>query len=103
MPELTAKAKVNSLAQPAPSATGSMESLTLEQELLLCEKLGMNKEALRERCFDIYQLIEIRKGLQSKVDIRQYLNPAMPWTEMEEIRRERGAGRHMTGERERGV
>ncbi len=102
MPELTAKAKVNSLAQPAPSATDSMESLTLEQELLLCEKLGMNKEALRERCFDIYQLIEIRKGLQSKVDIRQYLNPAMPWTEMEEIRRELEDGIDMSEYREKG-
>lgn len=57
-----------------------------ERELLLCKKAGGDVEKYRRLSFNVLQLEQIRRGLESKIDVSAYLDPEMSWVEMEEIR-----------------
>lgn len=57
-----------------------------ERELLLCQKAGGDVEKYRHLSFDVLQLEQIRKGLESGVDVSVYLDPKKSWLEMEETR-----------------
>lgn len=73
-----------------------------ERELELCANAGADVDKLKALGFNALQLAEIRKGLLEKVDINKYLNPDMPWTEMEELRLEMSQGIDMSSYREQG-
>ena len=60
-----------------------LESDTLERELELCGKLGADVDALKSLNFDIYQLAEIRKGYEARIDVSRYLDPKLSWSQME--------------------
>lgn len=79
-----------------------LESNTLERELELCATYGADVDALKSLNFDIYQLAEIRKGYESKVDVGKYLDPGLSWSQMEEIRLELTENIDMTPYREKG-
>lgn len=57
-----------------------------ERELLLCQKAGGDVEKYRRLSFDVAQLEQIRKGLETGIDVSAYLDPEKSWVEMEEIR-----------------
>ena len=59
-----------------------------EQELLLCRAARGDIDVIRAEKFDLYQLTEVRKGLQSGVDVRKYMSSSIPWMQMEELRLE---------------
>ena len=71
-------------------------------ELLLIKKKGFDTELLKDKKFNIYQLAEIRKGLETGVDVQAYLDPRKPWNEMEEIRLELQSGIDMSIYRDAG-
>ena len=58
------------------------------QELELCRAAGADTDKLRSGKFDLYQLTEIRKGLQSGVNVSRYMSSSIPWMQMEELRLE---------------
>ncbi len=74
----------------------------LSNELLLIKKHGFDVSLLENKKFNIYQLAEIRKGLETGVDVQKYFDPEMPWNEMEEIRLELQTGIDMSMYREAG-
>ncbi len=74
----------------------------ISNEMLLIKKHGFDTSALEGKKFNVYQLAEIRKGLETGVDVSHYLNPSIPWNEMEEIRLELQTGIDMTLYREAG-
>lgn len=59
-----------------------------EQELALCLAAGGDIDTIRGEQLDLYQLTEVRKGLQSRVDVRKYMSASIPWMQMEELRLE---------------
>lgn len=63
-----------------------------EKELLLCQKAGGDIERYRRLSFNELQLEQIRKGLESKIDVEVYMDPAKSWLEMELIRTSLEAG-----------
>lgn len=63
-----------------------------EKELLLCKKAGGDIERYRRLSFNALQLEQIRKGLESKVDVELFMDPAKNWLEMELIRTSLEAG-----------
>lgn len=63
-----------------------------EKELLLCKKAGGDIERYRRLSFNALQLEQIRKGLESKVDVELFMDPAKSWLEMELIRTSLEAG-----------
>lgn len=79
-----------------------LESDTLERELELCGKLGADVDALKSLNFDIYQLAEIRKGYEARIDVSRYLDPKLSWSQMEEIRLELTERIDMSAYRENG-
>ncbi len=58
------------------------------EELRLCGAAGGNENELKKLGFDVYQLSEIRKGLEAKIDVNKYYDPKIPWFVMEGIRLE---------------
>ncbi|MCR5177464.1 MAG: FapA family protein [Lachnospiraceae bacterium] len=63
---------------------------------------GLDFDEVRAGGFDSYQLTEITKGLESGVDVKAYLDPEMPWTEMEEYRLELEQGVDLSEYRSKG-
>lgn len=59
-----------------------------KKERRLCIELGLDAAVLDAAPFDIYQLAEIRKGLESEIDVTAYLDASIPWVQMAEIRLE---------------
>lgn len=57
-----------------------------EHELELCQKAGGDIERYRRLSFDVYQLEQIRLGLESGIDTERYMDPSLSWMEMENIR-----------------
>lgn len=57
-----------------------------QKELLLCQKAGGDIDRYRRLSFDVLQLEQIRRGLESGVDVEVYLDPHKSWLEMEETR-----------------
>lgn len=57
-----------------------------ERELELCQNAGGDIERYRRLFFDVFQLEQIRLGLEHGVDVEQYMNPELTWLEMENIR-----------------
>lgn len=57
-----------------------------QKELLLCQKAGGDIDRYRRLSFDVLQLEQIRRGLESGVDVEVYLDPQKSWLEMEETR-----------------
>ncbi|MCR4992129.1 MAG: FapA family protein [Lachnospiraceae bacterium] len=74
----------------------------LANEMLLIKKRGLDIELIQDKKFNIYQLAEIRKGLENGVDVKVYLDPEKPWNEMEEIRLELQSGIDMSQYRDAG-
>lgn len=73
-----------------------------EQELLLCQKAGGDVERYRRLSFDVLQLEQIRRGLESGVNVEAYLDPQKSWLEMEETRISLETGFDMQGYLSRG-
>lgn len=73
-----------------------------KKERRLCIELGLDAVVLDAGQFDIYQLAEIRKGLESKIDVTSYLDASIPWAHMEEIRLELSEHLDMSAYREAG-
>lgn len=69
-----------------------IEQKNYENELLLCQKAGGDIEEYRRLSFDVLQLEQIRRGLESGVDVSLYSDPDMSWVEMEAIRDSLEAG-----------
>lgn len=57
-----------------------------ERELELCKKAGGDIERYRRLSLDVFQLEQIRLGLQHHVDVEKYLDPSLSWMEMESVR-----------------
>lgn len=74
----------------------------ISNEMLLIKKHGFDINLLEGKRFNIYQLAEIRKGLETGADVMQYLDPELPWNEMEEIRLELQSGIDMSMYRDAG-
>ncbi len=74
----------------------------INNELLLIRKHGFDMSLLENKRFNVYQLAEIRKGLETGADVSKYLDPEMPWNEMEEIRLELQSGIDMSMYRDAG-
>ncbi|MCR5100259.1 MAG: FapA family protein [Butyrivibrio sp.] len=75
---------------------------SIERELKLCIQLGADFDVLKSQKFNIYQLIEIRKGLEKGFDVSKYMDSSIPWTEMEEIRKEMKSNVDLSKYREQG-
>lgn len=73
-----------------------------EKELQLCKEVGANVEKLKALKFNTLQLAEIRKGIVDKVDVSKYMNPALSWSAMEEMRLEMHQGIDMSEYRAKG-
>jgi uncharacterized protein (DUF342 family) len=74
----------------------------ISNEMLLLRKHGFDTNLLEGKRFNIYQLAEIRKGLETGADVLEYLDPELPWNEMEEIRLELQSGIDMSMYRDAG-
>lgn len=72
------------------------------KERKLCIELGLDAAVLDAAEYDVYQLEQIRKGLEDKIDVASYLNAAIPWTQMEEIRLELSQHLDLSSYREAG-
>lgn len=72
------------------------------KERKLCIDLGVDAAILDAAGYDVYQLEQIRKGLEDKVDVASYLDAAIPWAQMEEIRLELSQHLDMSAYREAG-
>ncbi|MCR4764485.1 MAG: FapA family protein [Lachnospiraceae bacterium] len=64
------------------------QAKTLKEVQELFAKAGLDYNRVRSQGFDSYQLAEIQKGLEAGISVVDYLDPEMPWTEMEEFRLE---------------
>lgn len=73
-----------------------------QKERNLCVELGLDASALDAAKYDVYQLEQIRKGLEDKIDVASYLDASIPWTQMEEIRLELSQHLDLSSYREAG-
>jgi uncharacterized protein (DUF342 family) len=67
-----------------------------ERELKLCQKAGGDIGRYRRLSFDVFQLEQIRLGLEHGVDVESYLDPTLGWMEMESHRIALESGVDMT-------
>lgn len=65
----------------------NMENI-YQKERSRCIELGLDASILDAAEYDVYQLEQIRKGLEDKIDVASYLDASIPWVQMEEIRLE---------------
>ncbi len=86
----------------AQKALEEVQAIEYEKELSLCEKLGGDLDNIRSKKLDYNQLVEVRKGLESGVDVSRYMNSSMPWMLMEELRLEMEQNIDMTQYRKDG-
>ncbi|MCR5092825.1 MAG: FapA family protein [Lachnospiraceae bacterium] len=68
----------------------------------LFSKAGLDYDKVRAQGFDSWQLAEIQRGLEAGISVTDYLDPEMPWTEMEEYRLELEQGFDLSSYREKG-
>lgn len=54
-----------------------------ERELELCQKSGGDVEKYRRLSFNVFQLEQIRLGLEHGIDVESYADPKLSWVEME--------------------
>ncbi|MBR0090179.1 MAG: DUF342 domain-containing protein [Lachnospiraceae bacterium] len=73
-----------------------------ERELELCAQAGANSVALREAGYNVFQLEQIRQGLNEGLDVSVYEHPQYSWIDMEEIRKGLKQGIDMSRYREAG-
>lgn len=73
-----------------------------QKERNLCVELGLDASVLDAAKYDVYQLEQIRKGLEDKIDVASYLDASIPWTQMEEIRLELSQHLDLSSYREAG-
>lgn len=73
-----------------------------KKERALCIELGLEAAVLDAAAYDVYQLAEIRKGLEDKIDVTSYLDASIPWFQMEEHRLELTGHLDMSAYREAG-
>lgn len=69
-----------------PEIDSEIQEKNYERELLLCQKAGGDVEKYRRLSFNVLQLEQIRKGLESGIDVTAYLDPEKSWLEMQETR-----------------
>ena len=67
-----------------------------------CIELGLDAAALDAAQYDVYQLEQIRKGLEDKIDVKAYMDPSLSWVQMEEIRLELSEGLDLSKYRKAG-
>lgn len=67
-----------------------------ERELELCQKLGGDIERYRRLSFNVFQLEQIRLGLEHGIDVEKYTKPELSWVEMECARELQESGFDMT-------
>ncbi len=75
---------------------------TIKEIQELFAKAGLDYNIVRSQGFDSYQLAEIQKGLEAGISVTDYLDPEMPWTEMEEYRLELEQGIDLSSYRKQG-
>ena len=73
-----------------------------EREIAHCVKAGADEKRLRDEGYNVYQLEQIRQGLEGGLDVNVYLHPQFSWLDMEEIRKGLKQGIDMTRYREAG-
>ncbi len=67
-----------------------------ERELRLCQKAGGDIDLYRRLSFDVFQLEQIRLGLEKGLPVENYLDPSLNWMEMEGIRTDLETGIDMS-------
>ncbi|MBR5970045.1 MAG: DUF342 domain-containing protein [Lachnospiraceae bacterium] len=82
--------------------SGELDEKLYERELALCGGAGADVQELREKGFNVFQLEQIRQGLQEGVDVSVYMDGRYSWLDMEEIRKGLKQGVDMTAYREAG-
>ena len=82
--------------------SGELGEKLYERQLALCGEAGANVKELREKGFNVFQLEQIRQGLQEGVDVSVYMDGRYSWLDMEEIRKGLKQGIDMTAYREAG-
>ena len=75
---------------------------TIKEIQELYSRAGLDYNTVRAKGFDSYQLAEIQKGLEAGISVTDYLDPEMPWTEMEECRLELEQGIDLSSYRNQG-
>lgn len=73
-----------------------------ERELELCQKSGGDVERYRRLSFNVFQLEQIRLGLEHGIDVESYTNPKLTWVEMECARELQESGFDMSAYLDRG-
>lgn len=86
--DLTTEETMDEAALEAQKALEQAQAIEYDKELELCRKAGGDPEVIRSKKLDYNQLVEVRKGLESGVDVSRYMNSSMPWMLMEELRLE---------------
>ncbi|MCR5675216.1 MAG: FapA family protein [Lachnospiraceae bacterium] len=84
------------------TVTMAQVAKTIKEIQELFAKAGLDYNTVRAQGFDSYQLAEIQKGLEAGVSVSDYLDPEMPWTEMEEYRLELEQGIDLSEYRKNG-
>ncbi len=80
----------------------TLDSHEYEEELEKCGKAGGDVEEIKTYKLNLYQLMEVRRGLEAGVNVKRYLSSSMPWTLMEELRLEMEQGIDMSDYRKKG-
>lgn len=86
--DLTTEETMDEVALEAQKALEQAQAIEYDKELDLCKKAGGDLEIIKSKKLDYNQLVEVRKGLESGIDVSRYMNSSMPWMLMEELRLE---------------
>lgn len=73
-----------------------------ERELELCQKSGGDVERYRRLSFNVFQLEQIRLGLEHGLDVESYTDPKLTWVEMECARELQESGLDMSAYMDKG-
>ena len=82
--------------------SGDLSDKLYEREIGLCVEAGADEQQLREGGFNVYQLEQIRQGLNEGLDVNVYMDAKWSWIDMEEIRKGLKQGIDMSRYREQG-
>ncbi|MBR0173138.1 MAG: DUF342 domain-containing protein [Lachnospiraceae bacterium] len=97
MPTTDVMEQLNTIA-----GNSELDESLYEREVELCVKAGADEKRLREEGYNVYQLEQIRQGLEGGLDVSVYLHPQFSWLDMEEIRKGLKQGIDMSRYREAG-
>lgn len=86
----------------ARSMDSEIKLRNYERELELCQKSGGDIEKYRRLNFNVYQLEQIRLGLEHGIDPESYVDPSLSWIEMECAREAAESGFDMSSYRRQG-